>query len=366
MATVAEQCGNDFEIVVADNASGPEAKLAVDKIKSCPVKYLRTDSVVPMTENWTRGLEACTGEYITILGDDDALLPSTLVIMRRILDHGFCKLIKWNMHTYWWPDAILEHNRNMLFINHSSEIELTTYSNSAMLRGFYDGSVSFGELPMLYNSFVHRSVLSDIKQRWGGFLPLQHVPDVSSGILNLLVTDDHVYCTRPLSIRGNSGKSNGTSFFARSKGNAIRNSHFNEERSDLTTMIHPSLIPSPNLDILIASVKLWARDRFFPERQDLNVDISMIINQIIMSLNNDIDAYDDGLRDAHALALKYNVNINHSAIPAKGPRQNIICQTGIVGSAGKTVSISLDGNLAGVSNIYQASRLAESILPRIL
>jgi glycosyltransferase involved in cell wall biosynthesis len=74
--SVVSQTGS-FEIVVADNCSSPAVKLIAEEYANrCPnIKYLRSDTILPMSENWENGLRHCEGEYVTVLGDDDALLP---------------------------------------------------------------------------------------------------------------------------------------------------------------------------------------------------------------------------------------------------------------------------------------------------
>ena len=99
LASVAAQAGDDFEIVVADNASGPDVKAAVDAVTSCPVTYIRSEEILPMTQNWINGIEACRGEYITVLGDDDGLMPSALQIVRRILARSPQSLVCWKTHS---------------------------------------------------------------------------------------------------------------------------------------------------------------------------------------------------------------------------------------------------------------------------
>ena len=83
LRTVAEQPGNDYEVVVADNASGPATRQIVAKFGLPHVRYVRSEELLPMALNWERGLEQCQGEFVTVLGDDDAFLPSTLSVAQR-------------------------------------------------------------------------------------------------------------------------------------------------------------------------------------------------------------------------------------------------------------------------------------------
>src|SRR4051812_48847402 len=86
LQTVIAQPGDDYEIVVADNCSGPETRVFVESLGLPNVRYTRSDEVLPMAENWERGLELCTGEYVTVLGDDDGFLPSTLLMARKLVE----------------------------------------------------------------------------------------------------------------------------------------------------------------------------------------------------------------------------------------------------------------------------------------
>lgn len=59
LETVADQAGS-WEIVVADNASGPGVRQVVAELaaRRPNIRYLRSDTVLPMAENWERGIAA--------------------------------------------------------------------------------------------------------------------------------------------------------------------------------------------------------------------------------------------------------------------------------------------------------------------
>src|SRR5436309_1169212 len=113
LASVLAQPGEDYEIIVADNACGPDTRDVVESFASPRLRHSRSEEVLPMALNWERGLDLCSGEYVTVLGDDDAFLPSTLGMARRILDATQAEILSWETHVYWWPDAIVPWNRNI-------------------------------------------------------------------------------------------------------------------------------------------------------------------------------------------------------------------------------------------------------------
>ncbi len=78
-----------FEIVIADNASNPSYNDFVASLGDVARRSVRSEVPLDVTENWNRALQAATGEYIVMLGDDDALTPGCLarlvVLIERFL-----------------------------------------------------------------------------------------------------------------------------------------------------------------------------------------------------------------------------------------------------------------------------------------
>lgn len=362
LKTVVDQPGDDFEIVVADNASRPGIREAVDAVTSCPIRYVRSDTILSMDANWEYGLEACTGEFVTVLGDDDAFVPSTLEAVRRILKASQAKLLSWGTHTYWWPDTIVEWNRNTLYVEYGHDV--SWMDSRKVLVGFMNGTVTFGTLPMLYNAFAHRSLLDAIKQKHGRYFSIPNSPDLVSGVLLLTLTDRYAHSKRPLSVRGNSGRSMGSAYWCRSRGAEVRKAgHQQGGVPSLDKVVHPSLIPSPNLQILLASSRLWFQDLLFAGDKELAVDTSRLVDTIVSTLNFEPEAYDDNLADARALAAKQGRTIDSSKIPPRQPRARYRPRGPITDNDGKLAIMAVDGDLARLQNVHDAAWLAESLMP---
>lgn len=361
LQTVLTQTGDDFEIIVADNCSSPAVAQIVQEAQSAKIKYFRSDEILPMTENWEKGLKQCTGEYVTILGDDDGLVPSTLTAARLLLNNTQAKVLNWALHTYWWPDTIVYWNSNRLNVTIGSGAHW--YTSESMLNAFYEGAIGFDRLPMIYSSFVHRDCIDAVVKKYGAYFNLPQVPDVVSGVLNLLQTDRVLFSQRPLSIRGNSGKSNGTAQWARSLGEKQRETYFREERAHLQEIIHPSLVPSPNLNILIASIKIQCKELFFPERTNISVSIPNLVKSMIDSLNTDPDSYDDNLEEAKALAKKHGLDLVLENIPKKGVAYRKKYSGPLTDSTDNMKSIVVNCDMAGIQDVHAAARLADAMLP---
>jgi len=73
--TVRRQDYADWEIVISDNDSVDDIAGFVTEMDDPRIIYRRTASFVPVTENWNNALDASSGDYVVMLGDDDGLLP---------------------------------------------------------------------------------------------------------------------------------------------------------------------------------------------------------------------------------------------------------------------------------------------------
>jgi glycosyltransferase involved in cell wall biosynthesis len=79
--SVLRQDFQDWELIVSDNCSQEDIEGHLACLADARIIYRRTERPVPVTENWNRALAYSGGEYVLMLGDDDALLDGQL---RRI------------------------------------------------------------------------------------------------------------------------------------------------------------------------------------------------------------------------------------------------------------------------------------------
>jgi glycosyltransferase involved in cell wall biosynthesis len=84
--SVLRQDDPDWELVISDNDSEDDIAGYVASLGDERVRYVRTDAFVPVTENWNNALRHSTGDYVVMLGDDDALLPGYFSAMRRHIE----------------------------------------------------------------------------------------------------------------------------------------------------------------------------------------------------------------------------------------------------------------------------------------
>lgn len=73
--TVRRQDYSEWEIIVSDNHSEEDISGYIHSLDETRIRYIRTKSFIPVTDNWNNALTSCTGDYIVMLGDDDGLMP---------------------------------------------------------------------------------------------------------------------------------------------------------------------------------------------------------------------------------------------------------------------------------------------------
>lgn len=79
-----------IEILVSDNASDDNTKDVIQELakKGMSINYDRNTTNIGASENCLKCINWAKGKYIWLLGDDDFLLPGTLVTILTILEHN--------------------------------------------------------------------------------------------------------------------------------------------------------------------------------------------------------------------------------------------------------------------------------------
>jgi glycosyltransferase involved in cell wall biosynthesis len=76
----------DWEICVADNASSDSTREWVEGLEDQRILYSRSEQLIPVTDNWNRSLAMSSGDYVVMLGDDDAILKGYFTSHKKVID----------------------------------------------------------------------------------------------------------------------------------------------------------------------------------------------------------------------------------------------------------------------------------------
>lgn len=202
---------NNYEILVSDNFSSDKTREVVERFDSEKIRYVNTGKRISMAENWEFALKHLRGDsYVTVLGDDDGMLPGSLIYANDIINQTSTQALTWRKIEYCWPNHLSAIHRGFLAIpfKHGwSEVD-----SAQSLRELCESKrKGYAYLPSLYNSFVSSRCVSEALNECSQktFFNFR-TPDLYSGIVVALFTDSYVYSCAPLSVNGGSKFSNGT------------------------------------------------------------------------------------------------------------------------------------------------------------
>jgi len=259
------------EIVVCDNSTPEHATQTAQTVADLAndrVTYLPPPSApLNMTDNWNRAITSATGDYLTVLGDDDAILPACVRIARICATRYDFDAFRWGWAFYYWPCFRYRGLAGRGFTplpDNSDSVVVRRVHCLRLLQGVVNGRVPYVELPMLYNSFVHRRVIAALST--DGAAPLDALsPDIYSGIA-VAASARHVIATEfPLAIAGQSSASNGAAFENQDSKSEIA--------KDFLRLNETQRIGAPRGTVAVGKLSLGVTDAFvrFRERYPARV-----------------------------------------------------------------------------------------------
>jgi hypothetical protein len=352
LATLLAQQGDDVQILVQNNGDDPATREVVERAADPRVEHRSSVEVVPMAENWERALAAADGDYVTFIGDDDGLLPDACRVARAVLDGDAAEILSWEPFSYFWPSYWDERRRNTLLARVSSGFRVRPVTAAPLLARCLAFEAHYSKLPMLYNSFVSRSLLERARARHGRYF-VGALPDVTSGVVNATYADTFLKSERALSIAGISGHS---------MGQRVRHSdawspdELARGARQLTGRSAPGLE-----EAIAAELELLARE-VVRERHDLAFDERGAVRSLAAAINEAPTRYE--ATKAVILARMRDLGLRPDEVSIPAPLElPPIPPLGTHDVGGGEVLHVLDGADLGLRSIADATRAALQLVP---
>ena len=169
-----------------------------------------------MAVHWEYAVSQAKGDVLTIIGDDDALMPHSLTRLNEIfLQHDDLECVTHQPGQYYWPDFSDDAWRNRYQLSRGTGA-LELVDTKPVLRRVAEFREWYGRLPFLYHGFVKRAVLDRIRDSYGPIFK-RISPDIFSDLLLAAVMDRYARFDGCLTFGGQGAKSSGANFHWNSK-----------------------------------------------------------------------------------------------------------------------------------------------------
>lgn len=204
-----EQRFDDLEVVVSDNASSDRTPQLIEEFRHPKLRHVRTPRMLTMPESWDFALSHAQGEYVTILCDDDALLPGCCARADAELRQRPVDAVYWRRSAYCFDDFYQSERRNTVKLR-SLTRTVRLEPTRPLLDSWYRTCLYQRHAPMLYNGFIRRARLEAIRERVGLFC-IGPAPDVGASITMLAHVSEMLLIDEVLALAGSGSLSIGAS-----------------------------------------------------------------------------------------------------------------------------------------------------------
>ncbi len=200
----------NFELIISNDFSTDGTEEYLSTINDKRVKIIKPPVKLTQTKNYEFMLNFAVGEWVTILGDDDGILPFFFEKLDKFTDvFKDVQLIHTKPAFYYWEDVDDYYGPRVCDYQNFFERSKIKNSKKALflaLAGLKDRT----NLPMIYTSgLVKLNLVKKIKKKSGNFFFHSVIPDYYSMIALLYETDKYLEIKEPIFWVGTSKKSTG-------------------------------------------------------------------------------------------------------------------------------------------------------------
>ena len=253
----------NFEIIVSDDCSDDNSVSVIEELakRDSRIKLFAHKEHLGMRDNFEFALSQVKPGYVMALGGDDGLTPGCIWRMYEIICETGRELLAWTPAGFTYPDE--EGGDNIFYIKRKKReikiIKSEDFLNKIAQTFFY----LVDDCPMFYiKGVASTNLIERVKERTKDhcfyYCP---TPDGYSGVVLAGEVEDYVYTTEPLSINGNTKKSQGKNYHRTDEKSRHEAEQFFND--NIRRTMHKELASqpySPLVTLMTADYLLTARD----------------------------------------------------------------------------------------------------------
>jgi hypothetical protein len=175
------------------------------------MRVVSPDVALPMAAHYAFAKRKASGDWITILVDDDAVMPYIFESLDKyILNYSNVDIISSARAYYFWEGC--ENIYGDLVVAYSSKFKDKIRSTKNDLYKALLGLRNFTDMPQLYTTgIIKKSLYEEIKLKCSGYFYYSINPDIYSAVAICLARNSYLRIEEPLFWTGTSNKSMGIS-----------------------------------------------------------------------------------------------------------------------------------------------------------
>ena len=276
VSSILAQSDLEFEIIVSDNASQEDYSSFIDSLHDPRIIYRRLPEPVSVTRNWRNALTLSSGDYILMLGDDDALAPRFGEIVKPFLATA-PDIIYLAAYHYAYPGALDFKPAGYLAVVRNSEFQ-TKAVDAFCLTKSYAKELAASVLDFRYRFgfnaqyFLLKSSFAKKFDERGGLYQSPY-PDTFSAIVAFSQAQSIVVVPREAVIIGIAPNSFGAYYFSKQYKDGFRFLATEKEDIELRRSLEEVILPGdPNNTNWLISAE--AAKRLIPSSANITVNIA--------------------------------------------------------------------------------------------
>ena len=110
----------DFELIIQDNSDTTKILDYLKKNHDSRLKYHYSPKRINSVINMDYAISMAKGKYITMIGDDDTVLPTIFDLVKFANKFGYDAISQKDVIPYFWPNSLGAGSPGKLHLNHFS------------------------------------------------------------------------------------------------------------------------------------------------------------------------------------------------------------------------------------------------------
>jgi glycosyltransferase involved in cell wall biosynthesis len=208
--SVLSQTYENMELIVSVNHSNDQTLEMLKKIKDSRLRILMPPKPQSMAEHFEWCIKQSVGEWITIIGDDDGLMPFFFKEFKILINKYEKKVDAFTFRRayYFWPGCEKMYDQFEVYIKSQKREKQISGKIFLFRASFFD--LDHFDLPQIYtNNIIKKKLIDNIKKKSNGKFYHEPCPDIYSGVAISLNAKKIIRSENSIFWTGTSPKSTG-------------------------------------------------------------------------------------------------------------------------------------------------------------